>query len=186
VEYNYSQIVLLEPEKNYSISVSWLRSSSLLKWEKVIPSFFGLIVGIQLGDCWTLMDTTLCMTLVVIWMLVFPRFLLMGAGFGLPLNLISLWRFRAGCLMLLLGKETFWYGRLLEGSTLVLKLGIVLGLSLQKLHGVMWSGFPWQSLNMRFSYGLFSRVLSLPRRECVVGVMRATLYADSVMGGKSL
>jgi hypothetical protein len=23
-------------------------------------------------------------------------------------------------------------------------------------------------------------------RECVVGVMRATLYADSVMGGKSL
>jgi hypothetical protein len=132
------------------------------------------------------MASALYMTLVVIWMLVFPQFLLMGPGFGLPLGLISLWRFRAGCLVLLLGKETFRYGRLLEGSTYALKPGTVLGLSLQKLLGVMWFDFPWQSHDMRLSYSLFSGVLSLPRRECGVGVLRATLYADFVMGDKSL
>jgi hypothetical protein len=117
---------------------------------------------------------------------VFPRFLLMGDRFGLLLGLISLWRFRAGCLILLLRKETFQYGRLLKGSTLALEPVTVLGLSLRKLLGVMWFGLTWQSLDMRLSYGLFSGVLSLPRRECVVGVLRETLYADSVMGGKSL
>jgi hypothetical protein len=109
-----------------------------------------------------------------------------GCWVCLSLGLISLWRFKAGCLMLLLGKETFRYGRLLEGSTPALKPGTVLGLSFRKLLGVMWSGFPWQSLDLRFSYGLFSGVLSLPMRECVVGVMRAILYADFVMGSKSL
>lgn len=88
--------------------------------------------------------------------------------------------------MLLLGKEIFRFRNLLEGSTPVLKPGIVFRRNLRKLLGVMWYGFHWQSLDMHFSYGLFSGELSLPRRECVVGVMRATLCVDSVMGGKNL
>jgi len=133
------------------------------------------------------MAFALCMTLVAIWMLVFPRFLLMGDRFGLLLGLISLWRFRAGCLMLLLRKETFQYGRLLKGSTLALEPVTVLGLSLRKLLGVMLFGLTWQSLDMRLSYGLFFRcALVTKERMCCWGFEGNTLCRFCYGGQESI
>jgi len=56
-----------------------------------------------------------------------------------------------------------------------------------KFTEVAWSHVIWFPLAIsKHAFLLWLVFRGALVRECVVGVMRATLYADSVMGGKSL